>query len=140
GTLEPAEAAERVHLQANALMHLQRYDEAIAVLSAWNSGSSWLQFARFNLGVALVRSDRLDEGARWLDQVGRIVTTSEELLALKDKANLALGFAYLQAGQADAAMPLLMRVRLNGPQSSRALLGLGWALAAAGRHEEALTP
>lgn len=140
GALDPAEAAERVHLQANALMHLQRHDEAVALLEGWQSSSSWLQFARFNLGVALVRSDRLAEGARWLDLVGNIVTSSEELLALKDKANLALGFAWLQAGDAAAAMPLLMRVRLNGPQSARALLGLGWALAATGRHEEALTP
>lgn len=140
GTLEPAEAAERVHLQANALMHLERYDEAVAVLSSWKSTSSWLQFARFNLGVALVRSDRLAEGARWLDQVGNILTDNSELLALRDKANLAIGFAYLQAGQHEPATTYLTRVRLNGPQSSRALLGLGWALAAAGRHEEALTP
>jgi hypothetical protein len=140
GALEPAEAAERVHLQANALMHLGRYDEAIALLSNWQSSSSWLQFARYNLGVALVRSNRLEEGARWLDMVGNIATDNPELLALKDKANLALAFTYLQSGRAEQAMPLLLRVRLNGPQSSRALLGLGWALAAGGRFEEALTP
>jgi hypothetical protein len=140
GALDPAEAAERVHLTANALMHLERYDEAVALLSQWQSDSSWLQYARFNLGVALVRSNRLEEGARWLDMVGSIVTSNVELLALKDKANLALGFARLQAGQPQEAMPFLLRVRLNGPQSSRALLGLGWALAATGRYEEALTP
>jgi hypothetical protein len=140
GTLAPAEAAERVHLSANALMHLERYDEAIAVLSGWQSNSTWMQYARFNLGVALVRSERLEQGAPLLDAVGSIGTDNEEMLALKDKANLALGFAYLQANRAEAAMPFLTRVRLNGPQSSRALLGLGWALAALGRHEEALTP
>jgi tetratricopeptide (TPR) repeat protein len=140
GTLAPAEAAERVHLQANALMHLERFDEAIALLSAWQSSSSWIHFARFNLGVALLRSGRLADGARLLDQVGSIEAGSEELRALKDKANLALGYAYLQAGQADSAMPMLLRVRLNDAQSSRALLGLGWALSALGRHEEALTP
>lgn len=140
GELDPAEAAERVHLHANALMHLERYDEAVAVLAGWNSTSSWMQYARFNLGVALLRSDRLAEGAKLLDAVGTIVTTSEELLALRDKANLALGFAWLQAGDAARATPFLERVRLNGPQSSRALLGMGWALSALGRHEEALTP
>ncbi len=140
GGLEPAEAAERVHLQANALMHLGRHDEAVALLATWTSPSSWLHFARFNLGTALVRSNRLEDGARWLDQVGRLSTDNTELLALKDRANLALGFAWLQAGRPEAATPLLMRVRLNGPQSARALLGLGWALAASGRHEEALTP
>jgi hypothetical protein len=140
GKLDPAEAAERVHLHANALLHLERHDEAVAVLSAWNSSSTWMQYARFNLGVALLRSTQLAAGARLLDAVGTINTDNDEMLALKDKANLALGFAYLQADQADNAMPFLSRVRLNGPQSSRALLGLGWALAALGRHEEALTP
>lgn len=140
GNLVPAEAAESVHLQANALMRLSRFDEAIALLSNWESGSSWMQYARFNLGVALLSSDRLDAGAPMLDAVGSIVSQSEEMLALKDKANLALGFAYLQASRTDAAMPFLLRVRLNGPQSSRALLGLGWALSAQGRHEEALSP
>jgi hypothetical protein len=140
GTLGPAEAAERVHLKANALMHLERYDEAIAELSGWNSTSSWMQYARFNLGVALVRSNRLADGARLLDAVGTIQTDNEEMLALKDKANLALGFAWLQANQAESAMPILQRVRLKGPQSSRALLGLGWALSAQGQHEDALTP
>jgi hypothetical protein len=140
GTLSPAEAAERVHLHANALLNLERYDDAIAVLSAWKSNSSWMQFARFNLGVALVRSDRLADGARLLDAVGSIATDNEEMLALKDKANLALGFAWLQVNQAENAMSPLQRVRLEGPQSSRALLGLGWALSALGRHEEALTP
>lgn len=140
GTLQPLQEAERVHLQANALMHLERYDEAITLLSGWNSRSSWMQFARFNLGVALLRSNRLADGAQFLDAVGTLTSGDEELLALRDKANLALGFAHLQANDARAAMPFLERVRLEGPQSSRALLGLGWAHAALDEYEQALTP
>ena len=61
-------------------------------------------------------------------------SNSAELLDLRDKANLALGFAYLQANQARAARASpLERVRLDGPYSSRALLGAGWAQAGAGR-------
>lgn len=140
GTLLPVQEAERVHLMANALMHLERYDEAVTALSSWNSRSSWMHYARFNLGVALLRSDRLVDGAKFLDAVGLLVSDTEELLALKDKANLALGFAYLQANDAPAAMPYLERVRLDGPQSSRALLGLGWANVALEKYEDALTP
>ncbi|HEX6242330.1 MAG TPA: hypothetical protein VFZ61_15570 [Polyangiales bacterium] len=125
---------------ANALMRMERYDEAVALLSSWKSRSSWSHFARFNLGVALLRSNRLAEGARFLDETGQLQSSDEELLALKDKANLALGFAYLQAGDAPAATPFLERVRLDGPQSSRALLALGWANAAQDRYEDALTP
>jgi hypothetical protein len=140
GKLEPAQEAERVHLAANALMQLQRYDEAIAMLSGWNSRSTWMQFARFNLGVALLRSNRLADGAQFLDAVGTLDSSDEEMLALKDKANLALGFAYMQANEPANATPRLERVRLDGPQSSRALLGLGWASAAQEKYEAALSP
>jgi Tfp pilus assembly protein PilF len=140
GELAPAQQAERLHMQANALMHLQRFDEAIALLSKWKSLSSWNQYARFNLGVALVRGRRLEDGAPLLDEVGQLVSDDAEMLALRDKANVALGYAWLQAGEPARALPLLERVRLEGPQSSRALLGLGWAHSALGEHEAALTP
>jgi hypothetical protein len=140
GLLAPLEQAERVHLEANALMQLQRYDDAVALLANWHSQSSWMQYARFNLGVALVREDRLEDAVPFLEAVGQQDTADEEMLALKDKANVAQGFAWLQANYPNRAQPVLERVRLQGPQSSRALLGLGWALSALGRNEDALTP
>jgi hypothetical protein len=140
GKLPPADEAERVHLNANALLHLQRFDDAIALLSGWSSRSTWMQYARFNLGVALLRSNRLAEGAKFLDVVGAQGARDEEMLALQDKANLALGFAYMQANDPPNAIVRLERVRLDGPQSSRALLGLGWASAAQEKYEAALTP
>jgi len=140
GSLPPLMQAERVHLESNALLSLGRYDEAIAQLSAWHSNSSWSHFAKFNLGVALLRTNRLAEGAKFLDEVGSLKSSSEELLSLRDKANLALGFAYLQSGDAATAVPFLERVRLDGPQSGRALLALGWADAAQQKFDDALTP
>ncbi|MEO6079374.1 MAG: tetratricopeptide repeat protein [Steroidobacteraceae bacterium] len=140
GKLPPAQEAERVHLAANALMHLERYDDAIALLTGWSSRSTWMQYARFNLGVALLRSNRLADAAKFLDAVGAQDSSDEEMLALQDKANLAMGFAYMQANDAAKAITSLERVRLAGPQSSRALLGLGWASAAQEKYEAALTP
>jgi len=60
--------------------------------------------------------------------------------ALRDKANLALGFAYLQAKRPADAKPILERVRLEGPFSSMALLGVGWADSALGQFKQALVP
>jgi len=88
----------------------------------------------------LVRKGRLPDAIAHLDQVGRMETKSEELLALKDKANLALGFALLQAQRAADARPILERVRLDGPFSSKALLGVGWADSALGQFKRALVP
>jgi prefoldin subunit 5 len=65
---------------------------------------------------------------------------SEEMKALRDKANVALGFAYLQSGNPAAARSALERVRLNGPQSSKALLGAGWADTADGNFAGSLVP
>ena len=59
----------------------------------------WLAYAQFNLGVALVRAKRLAEADPYLTAVGTMVPATTELLALRDRANLALGFAYLQANQ-----------------------------------------
>src|SRR6201999_4522534 len=71
---------------------------------------------------------------------GVLDTDSDELMALRDKANLALGFAYLQAQRPADARPVLARVRLEGPYSSKALLGVGWADAGLGDFKRALVP
>ncbi|HEY5020471.1 MAG TPA: hypothetical protein VII17_05595 [Steroidobacteraceae bacterium] len=140
GTLGAELEAERVHLLVNALMRQQRYDDAIALLKNWHGPADWMAYAGFNLGVALVRAGRLAEADPILTSVGTLNTSSDELLNLRDKANLALGFAYLQADESAKARAPLERVRLNGPYSSRALLGDGWAHAAQGEYRAALTP
>ena len=140
GTLDPELEAERVHLLVNALMRQQRFDDAIALLRGWHGPADWSAYAGFNLGVALVRAGRLTEADPILTQVGTLNVHGAEMLNLRDKANLALGFAYLQADQNDKARVPLERVRLSGPYSSRALLGDGWARAAQGDFRGALTP
>jgi hypothetical protein len=46
----------------------------------------------------------------------------------------------LQAQRAAEAKPILQRVRLEGPYSSKALLGVGWADAGVGEFKRALVP
>jgi hypothetical protein len=138
--IDPRISAERYMLLAQLMMRQDRYDDAIAALRSWHGAPDWTAYAQFNLGVALVRRDRLADAIPYLDRVGRIETRSEELLSLKDKANLALGFALLQAQRAAEAKPILQRVRLEGPYSSKALLGVGWADAGVGEFKRALVP
>lgn len=140
GTLPPDLEAEKTHLLANLMMHGGRYDEAVALLDAVQGSPDWVAYARFNLGVAMVRKGQLADADRYLTGVGTMAAVSPEMLALKDKANLALGFAYLQADQPANAKLALERVRLAGPQSNKALLGAGWASAALGDFEGALAP
>jgi tetratricopeptide (TPR) repeat protein len=140
GTLPPELDAERRLLLAQGLMYRQRYDQAIAELEGWQGPRLWLAYGQFNLGVALVRVGQKERGLALLDSVGQIVTEWPELIALRDKANLAIGYAHLQAGEPAAARAALDRVQLSGPQSSKALLGAGWADAAAKQYEAALLP
>ncbi len=138
--IQPRISAERYMLLAQLMLRQDRYDDAIASLTAWHGPPDWTAYAQFNLGVALVRKGRLSDAITYLDQVGRMETSSEELLALRDKANLALGFAFMQAERPADARPILERVRLDGPYSSKALLGVGWADSSLGQFKRALVP
>jgi hypothetical protein len=140
GRMSPDLEAQRELMFGNVLMHEGRFDEAIALLSTWRGSPFWSAYARFNLGVALVRNKRLSDADPFLSAVGTMLAPTAELAALRDRANLALGFAYLQAEQPARARPALARVRLNGPYSNKALLGIGWADAALGDYQGALTP
>jgi len=138
--IDPRINAERYMLLAQLLLRQGRYDDAITLLRAWRGSPSWTAYANFNLGVALVREDRLADAMPFLDSVGRLESRSEEFLALKDKANLALGYALLQGKRAADAKPILERIRIEGPYSSKALLGVGWADANLGEFKRALVP
>jgi hypothetical protein len=143
GRLTPDLEAERMHLLSNILLRQQRFDEAIALLNSWRGRkdqSDWLAYAQYNLGVALVRKGLVTEADPFLTSVGTLESGRRELRSLKDRSNLALGYAYLQNNQPELAKPVLQRVRLDGPFSNKALLGVGWADAAAGQFQEALTP
>ena len=127
-------------LKAQLYIDNGRYDDAIALLSAWKGKTEWSRYAQFNLGVAMVRSGRIEEAQRILAELGDIDPWNEELTSIRDKANLALGYALLQDGQPLAAKAPLTRVRLEGPFSNKALLGVGWADAELNNYERALVP
>jgi tetratricopeptide (TPR) repeat protein len=134
--LEP----ERQMLQAQILIDQGEYDKAIEILNAWRGKNEWSSYAKFNLSVAMVRSGRVNSAVGMLNEIGNLDPYNEELSALRDKANLALGYAYLQDGQPLSAKPALQRVRLAGPFSNKALLGVGWADAETDNYPRALVP
>jgi hypothetical protein len=138
GSLPPALQEERVLLQAQLLMARADYAAAAQVLAAATTPGS--RVARFNLGVAMIRSGETARGTALLDELGRSPAADEETRALRDRANLALGFASLQDGQPQQARGYLERVRLDGMQSNKALLGFGWAAAELKQPKLALVP
>lgn len=140
GTLPDELQEEREVLGAMLAMGRGDYARAIEMLERLRGASPWAAYGRYNLGVALVKSGRKEEGIALLDKVGRRGTDDEELAALRDKANVALGYVFLHDQRPDRAKTSLERVRLRGALSNKALLGVGWAESALGANERALVP
>jgi tetratricopeptide (TPR) repeat protein len=135
--LEP----QRRMLTAQVYMDQGRFAEALTVLQEWKRpGDEWVGYTKYNIGVALVRLGQVEAGAAVLDEVGQIAPDTPTLEALRDKANVALGYAWLQAQRPVEAKPSLQRVRLTGPFSTKALLGVGWADAESTNYKGALAP
>lgn len=136
--LPPELEAERYNLQARLFIDSGRFADAVALLNNWKGDETWTAYANYNTGVALVRMGQLESGAALLDRVGTMSADDEEMRSLRDQANVALGFSYLQAQLEGDAKPVLQRVRLNGPFSNKALLGVGWADSAGKQYRSAL--
>ena len=140
GQLPGALEEDRALLHANLLLARGDAPAAAAVLQRIAPASAAAPYARYNLGVALVRGGDGSAGRALLDELGRAPAPNEELRSLRDKANVALGFAALKDEQPEQARVALERVRLDSPQASKALLGFGWAAAALKQPKAALVP
>ena len=87
-------------------------------------------YRRFNLAVAMLRNGYEARGLSWLDLLGRSRSNDSELLALRDRANVEMGWHFLKARRGLSALGVLGRVPQEGPYSDRAMLGMGWAFLA----------
>jgi len=152
---EPLQEEFRI-LKANLLMAQEKYTEAATALQGLveNEGEQKANYARFNLGVALIRASREngdqekgdhekdgreEMGMNLLREVAELKSSASDQKALRDKANLVLGFSLIDTMPV-VAKHFLQRVRLQGPFSNKALLGLGWAEVKLQRYEAALVP
>jgi hypothetical protein len=125
--LPPELETERVLLKASLQMLRQDFAGATQTLQPLATGESASLYARYNLGVAMIRSGADEPGRKLLDELGRSPVKTDEFLTLRDKANVALGFAALKDNHPERAREFLERVRLDGLLADEALLGYGWA-------------
>jgi hypothetical protein len=138
--LPPELQEERVLLKATLLMARDDYTGAAAALSAVGPKTPGARYVRFNLGVALIRAGDIPAGTAVLDALGKAGAEDEEYRSLRDRANVALGYAALANKQPKEARGYLERVRLQSVQSNKALLGFGWAADALEEPKLALVP
>lgn len=122
---------------ARSLLAQERYAEAIEILTESDKVDRLPAHARYNLAIAMLKDGRVEQGRNLLDRVGIMKVPDKEALALRDRANLTLGYHFLRAQLGGTAKPVFGRVRTDGPYANRALLGLGWAeLAPRGRRQD----
>jgi hypothetical protein len=140
GEMSDGTRAESALLGSVLLLQAGRNAEAISLINTTRKAGSWTPYLAYNLGVAQLRDGQLEAGAQTLAGVGTMAGIDEELRSLRDKANLALGYSYLQHGAGKQSRSALERVRLEGPYSNKALLGTGWADADADAYARALVP
>lgn len=132
--------ADMAFLRANVYLALGRPGEAIEALAPVQDAKSLTGFSNYNLGIAMLRDGKPEQAFRQLDRAGRVRSSDQSTLAIRDKSNLVLGTLLLEADEFDRAQKFLDRVRLSGPFSNQALLRAGRADLSAGRFERALVP
>ena len=132
--------AERLYLLTNLYIGNREYDKAAGISQQIDSDSVWKTYAEYNLGVSLIEDNEHERGKAILDQLGQLISDSDELLALRDLSNLSLGLKHLRMGQAQPALESLLRIRLEGPLSNQALLASGWAWYRLQQFDKALVP
>ena len=140
GAVPPEIRNDLDFLRAQIHMANGRFAEAARILRDLRDAKGLEGFTTYNLGIALIKDGKELEGRQYLDRTGQIGGNDEPTLAIKDKANLVLGFKLLKEKNFEGAKLVLDRVRLDGPFSNRALLASGWADAFRGRFERALVP
>jgi len=146
----PVEAQqERLLLTATLLMKQKRFDEAVenlkqlgkkSLVQQLSEKSVWATYGRFNLGVALYQLGKEKEGSQLLEELGAMSAQDEESMALRDKANLTLAYNFLKKEDPEKAQQYFIKTRLQGPMSSKALLGLGRVYSAKEKHKKSLVP
>ena len=128
------------YLRALASIDTGQFGVAVEILQSLRGEESIKGFVLYNLGIALIQNEQEEEGLLVLDELGRLETDDEGILAIKDKANLKLAYRYLDKKDAVKAQKYFELIRLDGPYSNQALLGAGWVSVSQGRFDRALVP
>lgn len=115
-------------LKARAFMRLGDFAAALGEFEDARRITDLPPYMAYNHAITLMRTGALDEGIVALRRVGRIDIPDYELAALRDKANLTLGYQLLKQERYEDAREAFRRIRLEGEYANKGLLGYGWAL------------
>lgn len=134
--LTPSQKLRWQDLQSRLLMSAGQYDQACEALASGEEKLETLtdadhrdplrMYMRFNYAICLIKTDEIRRGWWLMERIGRIENVGDNLAALRDRANLLLGYNFLATAQGGLVKEVMQRVRLQGPFRAEALLALGW--------------
>ena len=134
--------SNEMFLRAQIYVSVGKFTEAIKILQELKgiTNHGYGGYVEYNLAMAYLQTAETERAISTLDDLGKVTTDDEAVLALKDKGNLKLANYYLDEGDAGKAGYYFSRIRLDGPFSNRALLGAGWVEVAQRNFDRALVP
>lgn len=138
GKTEGVSTTDTDYLRALIYMRIGRFRDAAGMLYELPLAQRPGGYTQYNMGMAQLLSGNEERGRATLAAFGEFGTSDPDLLALRDLANIKLGYRYLQEGSLEQARDSFNRVRLDGPFTNQALLGSGWTLFAMGNLERAI--
>lgn len=136
--LPPEDDARRRLMLANIFMAEGDFTGALDYLHSVPLSTDEGRYATYNMGVALIRGGHLEQGVALLQSLLAAGGSSDQALALRDRAALAAGLTEMKENNLGSARKALRQVRSDGPFSEDALLALGLANYRAGDVKTAL--
>lgn len=137
--LNKQQEADYKAAKSRALLETGKLKDALAALPRISSDSKWALYQFFNIGERLIDEHRNKNGAMILHHIGKLDHhEDDEIQAIKDQANLTLGFSLLKINKPKKARKYLEQVRLKSHLSNIALLGMGWSYSIEADNEQAL--
>ncbi|MCU7844613.1 MAG: hypothetical protein KZQ93_12315 [Candidatus Thiodiazotropha sp. (ex Monitilora ramsayi)] len=138
--LKPLEYDESLNLLGLIQLLDGKNSQALETLPKLSGQTEWSLYGEFNQAIAHLRQGEESKGFDLLREIGSRSAESEEMKAIRDRANLLLGYLMLESKQPEPALEVLQKVRLHGPSSNQALLGAGWASLQLNQPKQALVP
>ncbi len=121
--MSPELEAQKEHLFANVLMHQGRFDEAIRCSRTGADRADWIRLRALQSRGGAGAHKRLADADPFLTAVGTMLAPPRSSRRCATAPISRSALPYLQAEGRRGARAPLMRVRLNGPYSNKALLG-----------------
>lgn len=140
GKIEGVSSSDIEYLRALLYLGVGKFNAASELLYELPLYDQPRGYTLYNLAMARLLGGNEERGRSTLESLGRMNTSDADLLALKDMANLKLGYRYLQEGSLEQAKASFNHVRLDGPFSNQALLVSGWTSFSMGKIERAIVP